>query len=66
MESALIWFLHLSAHIFSWLMIYVGTICLDVNELLGIKQVCENLSVFKRVNVTFLRFLDILQFTEFA
>lgn len=34
------WWLYVSIHILAWLVIYVGNICMDINELLGIKQVC--------------------------
>ncbi|KAK5640070.1 hypothetical protein RI129_010881 [Pyrocoelia pectoralis] len=34
----LYWWSFLLLHVFAWTVIYIGTICLDVNELLGIKQ----------------------------
>ncbi|KAB0792492.1 hypothetical protein PPYR_14451 [Photinus pyralis] len=37
------WWSFLLLHTFAWILIYIGTICLDVNELLGIKQVYYNI-----------------------
>ncbi|KAK9891925.1 hypothetical protein WA026_017409 [Henosepilachna vigintioctopunctata] len=34
-----VWWLYFGIHTISWILIYVGNICMDVNELLGIKQV---------------------------
>ncbi|KAJ3662968.1 hypothetical protein Zmor_007282 [Zophobas morio] len=33
------WWIYAGIHIISWLVIYVGNICMDVNELIGIKQI---------------------------
>lgn len=37
------WWSFVLLHVFAWTIIYIGTICLDVNELLGIKQVYYNI-----------------------
>lgn len=34
-----VWFTYYATHILAWIFIYVGNICMDINELLGIKQV---------------------------
>lgn len=39
LNSTPVWSFYLLLHVFAWIIIYVGCICLDVNELLGIKQV---------------------------
>lgn len=33
------WWLYVSLHVTAWVIIYVGNICTDITELLGIKQV---------------------------
>jgi protein-S-isoprenylcysteine O-methyltransferase Ste14 len=33
------WWLYTTIHIIAWLIIYIGNICMDVNELIGIKQI---------------------------
>jgi hypothetical protein len=39
MNFKLFWWLYTTIHIIAWLIIYIGNICMDVNELIGIKQV---------------------------
>jgi hypothetical protein len=39
MNFRLFWWLYTTIHIIAWLIIYIGNICMDVNELIGIKQV---------------------------
>ncbi|XP_056647822.1 nurim homolog [Diorhabda sublineata] len=38
-----LWWLYVSIHTVAWIIIYVGNICCDVTELLGIKQVYYNI-----------------------
>ncbi|XP_044270761.1 nurim homolog [Tribolium madens] len=33
------WLLYISIHVTAWLVIYIGNICMDINELIGIKQI---------------------------
>ncbi|KAK4872832.1 hypothetical protein RN001_014861 [Aquatica leii] len=37
------WWSFLLLHILAWTVIYVGTICMDINELLGVKQIYYNI-----------------------
>lgn len=46
-SSRTTWWLLIGIHAFLWTLIYVGNICADVNELLGIRQV--GVPVFKCV-----------------
>lgn len=41
------WWLLVITHVFLWMLIYVGNICADVNELLGLKQVGHSFQIYK-------------------
>ncbi|KAF2883966.1 hypothetical protein ILUMI_22224 [Ignelater luminosus] len=50
-DVKLYWWLFVTLHGLAWVVIYVGTICMDVNELLGIKQVYYNIQHLPDPNI---------------
>jgi len=45
-ENHSTYWLYILAHTTSWILIYIGSICMDINELLGMKQVYYSLRGF--------------------
>lgn len=39
-SKPILWWTYLCIHTVFWILIYISSICTDINELLGIKQVC--------------------------
>lgn len=44
------WWFFVAVHVFAWTIIYVGNICMDVTELIGVKQVYYSIKGFAEPN----------------
>ncbi|XP_044760695.1 nurim homolog [Coccinella septempunctata] len=47
-----VWYTYYGIHILAWIFIYVGNVCMDINELLGIKQVIYSIKNLPGSNKT--------------
>lgn len=50
-DTKLYWWIFITIHILAWLFIYVGSICMDVNELFGIKQIYYSIQQLPDPNI---------------
>ncbi|CAH0547086.1 unnamed protein product [Brassicogethes aeneus] len=59
MNNNCFWWIYISIHFTAWIVIYVGNICTDITELLGVKQVIYSLS--KKRDPNYMKSGDLLR-----